>query len=760
MGRKQEFGADIRPRTTGDRSGARAGNEHNMKEKSGIDANYKILVVDDNRAIHDDIRKSLAGDADQNADLLSDESFLFDSDEPTVANIRFEIDSAFQGQEGLARVEAKLREGSPYALAFVDVRMPPGWDGIETILKLWEVDPNLQIVICTAYSDYSWKDILSKLGHSDNLLILKKPFDSIEVVQFAHALTRKWLVSQQARAQLEHLDLLVAERTAELQATNDSLKREFAERAKAEEAFRIVFEASPIGIALLDEDLQFVSANQALERLHGLERDDILGNDPVALGWFSSRKDLGSVVAAALRSGGIDEYEIKLRHGALGTRSGLLWARHVEIRTVQHVLCFVLDISERLEMEADLRRARVAAEAAAKAKGEFLANMSHEIRTPLNGVLGLSSFLEEETLPEAVRDVGKLIRTSGEMLRRVLDDVLDFSKIESGKLELESEPFSLREALDWSLGIYRKTALDKNLQLNLKIDENVQDRLIGDATRLRQVVTNLISNAIKFTETGLIEVWVSMDDEVVHSRPCRLRARVSDTGIGIPKDRMDRLFQSFSQVDASTNRRFGGSGLGLAISKRLIELMGGDIAVESEAGVGTTFSFTIPVGIAEPAAAVVRETGKPKAARRVLVVEDNPINRVVIKRMLEKLGHAVDLVNDGSTAIRRVQETHCNLVLMDVNMPGLDGLEATRQIRNLPTSRANIPILALTASAMENDRQDCLNAGMNDYLSKPISLEALRVVVDRWSPDDTAATRNEDQALPACLAQSAEPVCL
>jgi CheY-like chemotaxis protein len=191
-----------------------------------------------------------------------------------------------------------------------------------------------------------------------------------------------------------------------------------------------------------------------------------------------------------------------------------------------------------------------------------------------------------------------------------------------------------------------------------------------------------------------------------------------------------------------------------------LPVMGGDIAVESEAGVGTTFSFTIPVGIAERATTVVHETGKPKAARRVLVVEDNPINRVVIRRMLEKLGHAVDLVNDGSTAIRRVQETRCNLVLMDVNMPGLDGLEATRQIRNLPTSRANIPILALTASAMENDRQDCLNAGMNDYLSKPISLEALRAVMDRWSPDETEATRNEDQALPACLAESAEPVCL
>ena len=302
-----------------------------MKEKSSIDANYKILIVDDNRAIHEDIRKSLAGDADQNTDLLSDESFLFDSNEPRVTNIKFEIDSAFQGQEGLAKVVAKLQEGSPYALAFVDVRMPPGWDGVETILKLWGVDPNLQIVICTAYSDYSWKDILSKLGHSDNLLILKKPFDSIEVVQLAHALTRKWLVSHQARAQLEDLDMMVAERTAELQETNDSLKREFAERERAEEAFRIVFNASPIGIALLDEDLQFVSANNALEKLHGLVGEDIIGIDPVALEWFGSRKDLGVVLAAALRSGGIDEYEIKLRHGALGTRTGLLWARHVEI---------------------------------------------------------------------------------------------------------------------------------------------------------------------------------------------------------------------------------------------------------------------------------------------------------------------------------------------------------------------------------------------------------------------------------------------
>ncbi len=731
-----------------------------MRQTSSIEANHRILIIDDNRAIHDDIRKILIGDSEPNSDLLSDENLLFNSGAQSIAAIKFEIESAYQGHEGLAKVQAKLDASSSYALAFVDVRMPPGWDGVETVARLWQVDPDLQIVICTAYADYSWKDIRTKLGHSDNLLILKKPFDSIEVIQTAHALTRKWLVSQQARARLEDLDSMVASRTAELQATNESLKTQFAERAKAEQAFRIVFEASPIGIALLDKDLRFVSANEALEKLHGLTRKDIIGNDPVELEWFGACDELRSVLEGTLRSGGIDQYEIKVKHGARATRTGLLWARHVDIRGVQHVLCFVLDISERLEMEQDLRRARVAAEAAARAKSEFLANMSHEIRTPLNGVLGLSSLLEEQTLPESVRDVGALIRSSGEILRRVLDDVLDFSKIESGKLELEREPFSLREALEWSAGIYRKAAIDKHLQLNVKIEGSAPDRLMGDATRLQQVLTNLISNAVKFTESGSIEVAVAVDDHALHAGSRLLRVSISDTGIGIPPDRMDRLFQSFSQIDASTNRRFGGTGLGLAICKRLIEMMGGEIAVKSEVGVGTTFLFTMQAVEAEPKAPVVGESYTLKATRQILVVEDNPINCVVIRRMLEKLGHSVDMVSDGETAIRRVQETHCDLVLMDVNMPVLDGLQATRQIRSLQTSRANVPIFALTASALVNDRQACLNAGMNGHLSKPISMEALRAVIDHWTSEAGASDRNRVQTVPIQTKENGELVCL
>jgi CheY-like chemotaxis protein len=260
------------------------------------------------------------------------------------------------------------------------------------------------------------------------------------------------------------------------------------------------------------------------------------------------------------------------------------------------------------------------------------------------------------------------------------------------------------------------------------------DRLIGDATRLRQVLTNLINNAVKFTEFGSIQVSAGVEQDSDDTQAYRLYLSVADTGIGIPADRMDRLFQSFSQVDASINRRFGGTGLGLAICKRLIEMMGGALIVESQLGLGTTFRFSIPISVAEPELIVVAELISLSPSQRILVVEDNPINCVVIRKMLEKLGHSVDLVSDGNTAIRRIQETECDLVFMDVNMPGLDGLEATRIVRGLPEARANVPIIALTASSLVNDRQACLQAGMNDFLSKPVSLDALRKVVERWAP--------------------------
>ncbi len=701
-----------------------------MKRDTILESNHRILIVDDNPSIHEDIRKILIGDDDN--DLLSDESFLFDTSVPAPVT-QFEIDSAYQGQEGLAQVQSKLAAGKPYAMAFVDVRMPPGWDGIETIIRLWQADPTLQVVICTAYSDYSWNEIHQKLGQSENLLILRKPFDHLEVIQLAHALTRKWLVSHEAQTKLQDLDRMVARRTHELQLANELLSKEFEDRAKAEKAFRLIFEASPIGIALLDGHLRFTNVNRALEQIVRLGKEILIGNDPAELDWFSTRAELNNTLGADLNLDQMNEYEFELKHPQLQTRTALLWARHIEIGSVRHTLCFVLDISDRKQMEENLRRATEQAECAAKAKSEFVANMSHEIRTPLNGVLGFSSFLEEETLPSHIREMGKLIRTSGEMLRRVLDDVLDFSKIESGKLDLEEEPFVLRDSLHWSIGIYEKTALDKGLQLNLNVDENIPARLVGDSTRLKQIVTNLISNALKFTSSGSVQVTASLEER--NGDACRLRISVTDTGIGIPEDRLDRLFQSFSQVDASTTRRFGGTGLGLAIAKRLVEMMGGDINVASTPGKGTKFTFNVPLMFAPADRIAETQIAASVSPKRILVAEDNIINQIVIQRLLEKLGHSVDLVTDGEAALQKIQGIQYDLLLTDVQMPKIDGLQVTRLIRNLETPNARLPVVALSASATLQDREACLSAGMNDHLSKPVDVTALRNVINRWTSD-------------------------
>lgn len=696
-----------------------------------LESNHRILIVDDNPSIHEDIRKVLIGD--NNRDLLSDESFLFDSISPEPGT-EFEVESAYQGQEGLARVQSNLAEGKPYAIAFVDVRMPPGWDGIETVTHLWQADPTLQIVICTAYSDYSWSEIHKKLGHSENLLILKKPFDHLEVIQLAHTLTRKWLVSHEAQIKFQDLDMMVAKRTSELQVANALLSKEFEDRANAEEAFRLMFEASPIGIALLDANLRFTNVNRALQQIVGFKKDAIVGNDPLELEWFDTRSELNATLGPDVDLEWMNEYEFNLTHPQLGDRTVLLWARHIEIRGIRCTLCFALDISDRKQMEDNLHKARIDAECATKAKSEFVANMSHEIRTPLNGVLGFSTFLEEETLPSHIREIGKLIRTSGEMLRRVLDDVLDFSKLESGKVDLEEEAFVVRESLHWTVDLFEKVALDKGVRLTLVVNDNVPVRLVGDATRLKQVVTNLISNALKFTSIGSVQVAASIEER--NANACRLQISVTDTGIGIPDNRLNRLFQSFSQVDSSTTRRYGGTGLGLAISKRLIEAMGGYIDVTSNVGIGTTFTFNLPLIFAPADRQTETRKAPLSSPKRILVAEDNLINQIVIQRLLEQLGHVVDIVTDGEEALEKIRSSAYDLLLTDIQMPKIDGLQLTRLVRKLDTPNARLAVIALSASATSDDRDACLKAGMNDHLSKPVDMKALRLTIDRWTSDD------------------------
>ncbi len=409
----------------------------------------------------------------------------------------------------------------------------------------------------------------------------------------------------------------------------------------------------------------------------------------------------------------------------------------------------VREQNEALETKIEERTRQLAiektrAEAASIAKSNFLATMSHEIRTPMNGVLGMAQAMATTELTEEQQLYVNTIIDSGNSLLVVINDILDFSKIEAGKMELENVPFNLNKITTDIVSLFRSKASEKNIQLIYNIEESCPTDLLGDSLRIKQVLQNLISNAIKFTEQGSIKITIS--GSAVNNNSASLMVRISDTGIGIDSDAQEKLFSDFTQVDSSTTRKFGGTGLGLAICKQLITLMQGEIGVNSLPGQGATFWFTLNLNLntniqtTEPHDKPILPNQLTPLTGSILLVEDNLVNQLVAKALLEKFGLIPDIATDGLQAVQKVSTNTYDLILMDCQMPVLDGFEATRQIRkNEIENKKNqhIPIVALTANAHNKDRERCLAVGMDDYLPKPIVKDDLYNLLAQYLKQQT-----------------------
>jgi signal transduction histidine kinase len=393
------------------------------------------------------------------------------------------------------------------------------------------------------------------------------------------------------------------------------------------------------------------------------------------------------------------------------------------------------DITERKRNEAALAAARDAAEDTGKARTEFLAAMSHEIRTPMNSIIGFTALLLDMPLSPTALQYIDIIRRSGDHLLRLINDILDLSKLDAGHLQLQHAAFDLHAELHHAIELMANQARDKALSLDVDIGDSVPRRVQGDSGRLRQILLNLIGNAIKFTAAGGVRVTLTAKPDAADPAMARLSCCVADTGIGIPADKLESLFKHFVQIDPA--RHAGGTGLGLAISKRLVEQMGGSIGVRTEPGRGSTFYFDLPLRMIEALPVPDREAGGG-FGYRVLLADDNDSNRAVIARMLESRGHQVDSVSDGQMALEAASSLDYDLVVMDLLMPGMDGLAATAAIRRLPGRRGRVPIIGLTANARPGEEETCFRAGMNAFLTKPVSADELSITIGDVVPKVSA----------------------
>lgn len=506
----------------------------------------------------------------------------------------------------------------------------------------------------------------------------------------------------------------------------------------------VLLEATPTAIYLKDVQGRYIRFNKAFEELFGISRADWIGKNVFDLVPGDAARMMHQRDVELLQSRKVQSYEASFVNRQTGmTREGLYWKAPLTnvAGEVTALVGTILDITEKNRFEQELRNAKLVAEAANRAKSDFLANMSHEIRTPMNGVIGMTDLVLDTPLSPVQQEYLNVVKNSAHALMVILNDILDFSKIEAGKLNIESVEFPLQQHVQDTLRSIRARAAKKGLRLSCDLAPDLPARIVGDPVRIGQLLTNLCDNAIKFTADGGIDVSVS--SRMAGEEDCELAFAVRDTGIGIPADKQQGIFEAFNQADTSTTRQFGGTGLGLTICARLVDLMGGRIWVESVPGKGSTFHFTVRVKVAESAAQGLASEAAPSsvsqsdsgtAGLQILLVEDHPINQLLATTLLKKWGHAVVVANNGQEGVDLFPTQHWDLVLMDMQMPVMGGLDATRAIRALEQAGQRTPIVAMTANAMEADREACLQAGMDDHMAKPFNAAVLQAVLSRWVP--------------------------
>jgi len=454
-----------------------------------------------------------------------------------------------------------------------------------------------------------------------------------------------------------------------------------------------------------------------------------------------ARPIIKGVIVRAQREGTPWDLELPF----ITAKGNHIWVRTMGRAEHRNGACIKLsgvfqDITERRSAAEELKRAKAEAEEASQTKSQFLANMSHELRTPMNGIIGMSALALQTPLSSEQWDYVQTVKTSAESLLKILNDILDFSQIEAGKLSLIAEPFDLRALIERIVALLSVRANEKTILTNIFIDSEIPALIEADHLRIGQILINLVSNAIKFTaEGGIIGLRVSVCDK--SERELRLRFEVADSGIGITEDQLQLIFKEFSQADTSTSRKYGGTGLGLAISRRLVELMNGKIWAESKLNTGTAFFFTVPVVVVHvcpqftPTLSEIDLEALSSVKLSILLAEDNLINQKLAKRVLEKRGHKITIANNGLEAIKLIEANprEFAVVLMDCQMPEMSGFEATAEIRQRESSNGfRLPVIAMTANAMTGDRERCLDAGMDDYISKPFDAHDLVEMVERW----------------------------